>query len=71
MHPKDPEFPPCGVDDMTRLAYLHEAGVLQNLRCRYEMKEIYVSINPKFCVPSSSSFPFVVHILILKWMVVY
>lgn len=39
--PKDPEFPPCGVDDMTKLAYLHEPGVLQNLRCRYDINEIY------------------------------
>ncbi|KAF2285577.1 hypothetical protein GH714_005606 [Hevea brasiliensis] len=26
VHPKDPEFPTCGVDDMTKLAYLHEPG---------------------------------------------
>ncbi|KAE8673849.1 hypothetical protein F3Y22_tig00111769pilonHSYRG00028 [Hibiscus syriacus] len=25
-HPKDPEFPPSGVEDMTKLAYLHEPG---------------------------------------------
>lgn len=43
LHPKDPEAPPCGVDDMTKLAYLHEPGVLQNLRSRYDMNEIYVS----------------------------
>ena len=29
---------------MTKLAYLHEPGVLQNLRCRYDINEIYVSI---------------------------
>ncbi|KAE8665603.1 Myosin-10 [Hibiscus syriacus] len=40
-HPKDPEFPPTGVDDMTKLAYLHEPGVLQNLKCRYDINEIY------------------------------
>lgn len=45
VYPKDPEFPSCGVDDMTRLAYLHEPGVLQNLRCRYDINEIYVSIH--------------------------
>ncbi|XP_008800587.2 myosin-6-like isoform X2 [Phoenix dactylifera] len=52
-HPKDPEAPPCGVDDMTKLAYLHEPGVLQNLRCRYDINEIYtytgsilIAVNP-------------------------
>lgn len=43
VHPKDPEAAPGGVDDMTKLAYLHEPGVLQNLRSRYDMNEIYVS----------------------------
>ncbi|KVI08151.1 Dil domain-containing protein, partial [Cynara cardunculus var. scolymus] len=43
VYPKDPEAPPCGVDDMTKLAYLHEPGVLENLRNRYSMDEIYVS----------------------------
>ncbi|WCJ24163.1 myosin 2 [Euphorbia peplus] len=53
VHAKDPEFPPCGVDDMTRLAYLHEPGVLFNLRCRYDINEIYtytggilIAVNP-------------------------
>lgn len=40
--PKDTEAPPGGVDDMTRLSYLHEPGVLQNLATRYELNEIYV-----------------------------
>nr|CAB3452693.1 unnamed protein product [Digitaria exilis] len=31
----------CGVEDMTRLAYLNEPGVLQNLKSRYAMNEIY------------------------------
>jgi myosin-5 len=44
VYPKDPEAPPCGVDDMTKLAYLHEPGVLDNLRSRYDINEIYVSI---------------------------
>ncbi|KAJ3678582.1 hypothetical protein LUZ60_002385 [Juncus effusus] len=51
--PKDPEASPCGVDDMTRLAYLHEPGVLQNLRSRYDMNQIYtytgeilIAVNP-------------------------
>lgn len=43
VHPKDPEASPCGVDDMTKLAYLHEPGVLQNLKSRFDMNEIYVS----------------------------
>ncbi|TYI09392.1 hypothetical protein ES332_A09G069800v1 [Gossypium tomentosum] len=53
VYPKDPEFPPSGVDDMTKLAYLHEPGVLQNLRCRFDINEIYtytggilIAINP-------------------------
>ncbi|KAE9445891.1 hypothetical protein C3L33_22213, partial [Rhododendron williamsianum] len=53
VYPKDIEAPPCGVDDMTKLAYLHEPGVLQNLRCRYDMNEIYtytgsilIAVNP-------------------------
>ncbi|GAB2281889.1 hypothetical protein Dimus_016455 [Dionaea muscipula] len=52
-YPKDPEAPQCGVDDMTKLAYLHEPGVLQNLRSRYDINEIYtytgnilIAVNP-------------------------
>lgn len=43
VHAQDLEAPPEGVDDMTKLAYLHEPGVLYNLKCRYNMNEIYVS----------------------------
>lgn len=43
VHPKDTEAPACGVDDMTKLSYLHEPGVLHNLRSRFMMNEIYVS----------------------------
>ncbi|ERN15904.1 hypothetical protein AMTR_s00039p00219460 [Amborella trichopoda] len=53
VYPKDPEASPCGVDDMTKLAYLHEPGVLQNLKSRYDMNEIYtytgnilIAVNP-------------------------
>ncbi|MCI01653.1 myosin-6-like, partial [Trifolium medium] len=42
---RDTEVPPCGVDDMTKLAYLHEPGVLNNLRSRYDINEIYVRIS--------------------------
>lgn len=48
IHAKDADAPPCGVDDMTKLAYLHEPGVLQNLRSRYDMNEIYVRWNINF-----------------------
>ena len=48
MFPKDTEAPPAGVDDMTRLSYLHEPGVLQNLATRYELNEIYVSMTTPF-----------------------
>ncbi|XP_042444067.1 myosin-17-like [Zingiber officinale] len=51
--PKDIEAPPGGVDDMTKLSYLHEPGVLQNLATRYELNEIYtytgnilIAVNP-------------------------
>ncbi|GAU33165.1 hypothetical protein TSUD_206240 [Trifolium subterraneum] len=51
--PKDNEAPPGGVDDMTKLSYLHEPGVLNNLATRYELNEIYtytgnilIAINP-------------------------
>ncbi|KAF5454727.1 hypothetical protein F2P56_024373 [Juglans regia] len=47
------EAPAGGVDDMTKLSYLHEPGVLQNLKIRYELNEIYtytgnilIAINP-------------------------
>lgn len=48
--PEDTEAPPAGVDDMTKLSYLHEPGVLQNLRTRYELNEIYVSHFPFTCL---------------------
>ncbi|KAI7985243.1 Myosin-11 [Camellia lanceoleosa] len=41
-YPKDMEAPAGGVDDMTKLSYLHEPGVLQNLALRYQTNEIYV-----------------------------
>lgn len=43
-YPKDVEAPASGVDDMTRLAYLHEPGVLQNMKIRFDTNTIYVSI---------------------------
>ena len=42
VYPKDVEVKRSGVEDMTRLAYLHEPGVLRNLKSRYGMNEIYV-----------------------------
>ncbi|KAL8548030.1 hypothetical protein ACS0TY_007361 [Phlomoides rotata] len=53
IYPKDEDAPPGGVDDMTKLSYLHEPGVLQNLAARYQLNEIYtytggilIAINP-------------------------
>lgn len=44
IHLKDTETPAGGVDDMTKLSYLHEPGVLYNLATRYEINEIYVRV---------------------------
>nr|GMD13930.1 myosin-9-like isoform X2 [Ipomoea batatas] len=53
IYPKDEDAPAGGVDDMTKLSYLHEPGVLQNLKSRYQLNEIYtytgsilIAINP-------------------------
>ncbi|XWS31463.1 hypothetical protein CRYUN_Cryun23aG0078300 [Craigia yunnanensis] len=53
LYPKDVEAPAGGVDDMTKLSYLHEPAVLYNLANRYEINEIYtycgnilIAINP-------------------------
>ncbi|KAK2637374.1 hypothetical protein Ddye_032166 [Dipteronia dyeriana] len=53
MYPKGTEAPPTGVDDMTKLAYLHEPGVLHNLACRFALNGIYtytgnilIAVNP-------------------------
>ncbi|KAI6679691.1 hypothetical protein NL676_033572 [Syzygium grande] len=53
VYPKDMEALPGGVDDMTKLSYLHEPGVLHNLAMRYELNEIYtytgnilIAVNP-------------------------
>ncbi|XP_042013386.1 myosin-11-like isoform X1 [Salvia splendens] len=53
IYPKDEDAPPGGVDDMTRLSYLHEPGVLQNLASRFQLNEIYtytgsilIALNP-------------------------
>ncbi|KAL5222227.1 hypothetical protein ABZP36_026940 [Zizania latifolia] len=53
IHPKDTEAPSDGVDDMTRLSYLHEPGVVDNLAVRYARNIIYtytgnilIAINP-------------------------
>lgn len=42
LQPQDQEAPNGGIDDMTKLAYLHEPGVLHNLAVRYDLDEIYV-----------------------------
>ncbi|XWS46935.1 hypothetical protein CRYUN_Cryun14cG0110800 [Craigia yunnanensis] len=53
LYPKNVEAPAGGVDDMTKLSYLHEPAVLYNLATRYEINEIYtycgnilIAINP-------------------------
>ncbi|KAH7656520.1 Myosin ATPase protein [Dioscorea alata] len=51
--PRDPEADHGGVDDMTKLTYLNEPGVLYNLARRYALNEIYtytgsilIAVNP-------------------------
>ncbi|XP_021321169.1 protein OPAQUE1 isoform X5 [Sorghum bicolor] len=51
--PRDTEGDLAGVDDMTKLVYLHEPGVLCNLALRYTLNEIYtytgrilIAVNP-------------------------
>ncbi|WVZ94114.1 hypothetical protein U9M48_040050 [Paspalum notatum var. saurae] len=59
VHAKDPEEALCGVDDVTKLAFLHEPGVLQNLKSRYQMNEFYtytgnnilIAVNPFQSLP--------------------
>ncbi|XP_076944168.1 myosin-11-like [Bidens hawaiensis] len=58
IYSKDVEAPPGGVDDMTKLSYLHEPGVLQNLSTRYQLNEIYtytgnilIAVNPFKSLP--------------------
>ncbi|WCJ21670.1 myosin putative [Euphorbia peplus] len=53
IYPKDVEAPVDGVDDMTKLQYLHEPAVLHNLASRYAISEIYtytgnilIAVNP-------------------------
>ena len=44
--PRNTEAGVGGVNDMTKLVYLHEPGVLCNLARRYTLNEIYVSLLP-------------------------
>ncbi|KAL0313786.1 UNVERIFIED_CONTAM: Myosin-15, partial [Sesamum calycinum] len=51
--PRDAESDLGGVDDMTKLTYLNEPGVLDNLQRRYALNEIYtytgsilIAVNP-------------------------
>uniref|UniRef100_A0A2C9WMD3 Myosin motor domain-containing protein n=2 Tax=Manihot esculenta TaxID=3983 RepID=A0A2C9WMD3_MANES len=53
VYPRDAESPEDGVDDMTKLLYLHEPSVLHNLSRRYGINEIYtytgnilIAVNP-------------------------
>lgn len=53
LFPRDEEADHGGVDDMTRLTYLNEPGVLDNLERRYTLNEIYtytgsilIAVNP-------------------------
>ncbi|XP_022959885.1 myosin-9 isoform X3 [Cucurbita moschata] len=50
---RDAEAPATGIDDMTRMSYLNEPGLLHNLATRYGINEIYtytgnilIAINP-------------------------
>ncbi|XP_071718117.1 myosin-9 [Rutidosis leptorrhynchoides] len=52
------DYPDGGVDDMTKLSYLHEPGVLHNLSIRYQRDKIYtytgnilIAVNPFQSLP--------------------
>ncbi|XP_020571362.1 protein OPAQUE1-like [Phalaenopsis equestris] len=56
--PRDPDADHGGVDDMTKLTYLNEPGVLYNLARRYALNEIYtytgsilIAVNPFKMLP--------------------
>ncbi|KAI3829743.1 hypothetical protein L1987_03871 [Smallanthus sonchifolius] len=58
VYPKEMDYPDGGVDDMTKLSYLHEPGVLHNLSVRYQRDKIYtytgnilIAINPFQSLP--------------------
>ena len=42
IYPKYAEAPAAGLDEMTKLAYLHQPGVLQNVFAKFNINEIYV-----------------------------
>ncbi|KAI3961631.1 hypothetical protein MKW92_035925 [Papaver armeniacum] len=53
LYPRDPDADHGGVDDMTKLTYLNEPGVLYNLARRYALNDIYtytgsilIAVNP-------------------------
>ncbi|KAI7749717.1 hypothetical protein M8C21_022113, partial [Ambrosia artemisiifolia] len=50
VYPKEMDCPEGGVDDMTKLSYLHEPGVLHNLAIRYE-RNILIAVNPFQSLP--------------------
>ena len=49
------------VDDMTKLTYLNEPGVLYNLKKRYALNEIYVSDSPALFLFTVVSFCICTH----------
>eukprot|EP01018_Ginkgo_biloba_P029726 Gb_18086 [translate_table: standard] len=58
VYQKDDDALHGGVDDMTKLTYIHDPGALQNLETRYKMNEIYtyagrilIAINPYTKLP--------------------
>ncbi|KAJ0734844.1 putative myosin ATPase [Helianthus annuus] len=58
VYPKEMDYPDGGVDDMTKLSYLHEPGVLHNLAIRYERDKLYtytgnilIAVNPFQSLP--------------------
>ncbi|CAD6205072.1 unnamed protein product [Miscanthus lutarioriparius] len=62
--PRDTEADLGGVDDMTKLVYLHEPGVLCNLALRYTLNEIYtytgrilIAVNPFAKLPHMYDMP--------------